>query len=362
MSSAFLLGESASRKAKRKRQSSLTSFFFAPHGKKASSSSSGAEKQQRPVVQTEKEEDGACDIAVAAVDGPIGDAQVAELRDDEARQRVSAATTRREEERATRKGTIVDSASCSSSAASSNSIEQAAVSTTTTSETASVELPSGGTAVENSVAAEDRGGLATAERGRLGRRKEVILSFADEKMGALCVDDYYDCFDKHNKVSVKRQPRNNVRTIRSKRFMIASSKNVAHRLLCRSLRGGGGGMRRQLSQHAERVAPWSVAKWILFPGYRGFISVTQVAWDPQGDLLAVAYYNSQQLGVFIAIYDWHTVYASDLAGRRRRQRGDQEAVANEPILAIPVRNSRGAPVQVMEWNPYNPDELVVGLR
>ena len=288
------LGENAASKKRKQQQSTLTSFFAT--NKK--SASRPAEEKEQEETSTSKENAGDSNAAVSGNDA-IDDALASE--------NLELQRVRRKREEIT----IIPSASSSAAANSSCSGD------------AEAETP---LSVDSPANTE---GLAAAAE---------------------------DVQESSEEVPSEHQPNNEIIPIQ--RFGIASSSNIAHKLLYQSLHGG---QRRRMVQHTKTAVSWNVTNWIQFPDYRGFRHVTQVAWDSQGDLLAAAYYNPQN-GVVIAIYDWHTVSAADFAGRRRRQRGNGEAAIMEPILAIPVRNGRGAPVEVMEWNPYNPDELVVGLR
>jgi len=288
------LGENAAASKKRKQQSTLSRFFAT--NKKSASRRPAEEKEQEET--TSKEKAGDSNAAVSGKDA-IDEALASENLE------LQRARTKREEI------TIIHSASSSAAANSRCSGDAEAETESSEDSPANTE------------------GLAAAE----------------------------DTQGSTEEVPSEHQPNNN-QIIPIKRFGIASSSNIAHKLLYQSLHGG---QRRRMVQHTNKAVSWNVTNWIQFPDYRGFRHVTQVAWDSQGDLLAAAYYNPQN-GVVIAIYDWHTVSAADFAGRRRRQRGNGEAAIMEPILAIPVRNGRGAPVEVMEWNPYNPDEIVVGLR
>lgn len=123
--------------------------------------------------------------------------------------------------------------------------------------------------------------------------------------------------------------------------------------------------------------PWSHPSWLSLVQHSGSGSgkctVTKMAWDRLGVLLAVAYEGSavSSGNPVVAIYDWDMVAAADRRGRSHRQRQLCEECADvkevaveqvEPFMTIPIPSTSRTPVILLEWNPFRPDELVVGLR
>jgi hypothetical protein len=125
--------------------------------------------------------------------------------------------------------------------------------------------------------------------------------------------------------------------------------------------------------------PWSIPSWLRLVQHSGShinstSSVTKMAWDSMGVLLAVAYEGSavSRGHPVVAIYDWDMVVAADRRGRSHLQRSGMQRESTsqdqggifvvEPVMTIPIPSKSRAPVTVLEWNPFCPDELVVGLR
>lgn len=142
------------------------------------------------------------------------------------------------------------------------------------------------------------------------------------------------------------------------RCCTSRSRNIVYMLLQQSLHGR---LDPRIRDFTRKSTTWKHAKWIQLHECCGFRHVTKIAWDVEGELLAVAYSN-QQGGNLLVIYDWQTILAADSAGARSHQRRLEKKNVVEPLFLIPLKIGKGSIVQLMEWNPYNPDELVVGLR
>jgi hypothetical protein len=123
--------------------------------------------------------------------------------------------------------------------------------------------------------------------------------------------------------------------------------------------------------------PWSIPSWLRLVQHNAGDSgkVTSMAWDRWGVLLAVAYESSavSSGNPVVAIYDWDVLVAAYRRGRNQQLRwlhkgstygrdGAIEVERVEPFMTIPIPSRSRAPVTVLEWNPFRPDELVVGLR
>jgi hypothetical protein len=121
---------------------------------------------------------------------------------------------------------------------------------------------------------------------------------------------------------------------------------------------------------------WSVPSWLQLVQHAGASayqsSVSKVAWDKSGELLAVAFDASGAScgNPVVAVYNWDMVLAADVRGRCQQQRSlhlqeRPPPIAVEllvPVLTIPIPSQSGRSVSVLEWNPFNVDELAVGLR
>jgi hypothetical protein len=188
-------------------------------------------------------------------------------------------------------------------------------------------------------------------------------------------------------------------------FRIATSKNVVHALILATYNATTqSSMRRpqvvapssgissaKAGSHAttaRQEAPstyeklsrfrvgWSVPSWLQLVQHAGASayqsSVSKVAWDKSGELLAVAFDASAAScgNPVVAVYNWDMVLAADVRGRCQQQRSlylqeRPSPIAVEllvPVLTIPIPSQSGRSVSVLEWNPFNVDELAVGLR
>lgn len=139
---------------------------------------------------------------------------------------------------------------------------------------------------------------------------------------------------------------------------VVDSDNVVHLLESLSIHG------RRRSIPAPPTTPWKAPSWIdLHLPLR--VGVTALAWDDMGVLLAAHCTDYR-----IRIYDWDMVVAADMKGRNLRARrsasnntdgssGKAGCFVIEPILVFPFPSAN---VAIFEWNPYNPDQLIVGTR
>jgi hypothetical protein len=121
---------------------------------------------------------------------------------------------------------------------------------------------------------------------------------------------------------------------------------------------------------------WSVPSWLQLVQHAGASafqsSVSKVAWDKAGELLAVAFEPSPAScgNPVVAVYNWDMVLAADLRGRCQQQRSlhreerpfPRSVELLVPDLTIPIPSQSGRSVSILEWNPFNVDELAVGLR
>jgi hypothetical protein len=101
-----------------------------------------------------------------------------------------------------------------------------------------------------------------------------------------------------------------------------------------------------------------------------FASISRLAWDPPGVLLAVASTGAAG-GSCVRVYDWDSVRCADQAAKSQQARQSSNSsrqqplepnqgrikVVVEPILCVPTTREA---IVCMEWNPYNTDELAVG--
>lgn len=156
---------------------------------------------------------------------------------------------------------------------------------------------------------------------------------------------------------------------------------------------------RRMPPPPPRV-PWTIPSWLRLvqhphddgmPGSsRRKKVVSAMAWDTTGELLAVGFAASggggdAALTSQVNIYNWDTVVAANMKGRRLQQRrlmsnrrcgceqtvpsGSRERTSPKmaldglfvpPAMIIPI--SCRSSISMLEWNPFNPDELAVGER
>lgn len=138
-------------------------------------------------------------------------------------------------------------------------------------------------------------------------------------------------------------------------------RNIALQLQQRALQG--------LSCPTKPIStpplPWSTASWLKFQCPRSGNPLTGACileWDPMGILLAVMTCHDS----ILRVYDWDTVYSSDVKGRNHRVRRKTNLDADytggsfrvDATLSINV-GIRGSHYQKLAWNPFNPDQIAI---
>jgi hypothetical protein len=114
----------------------------------------------------------------------------------------------------------------------------------------------------------------------------------------------------------------------------AKRRSIAYQLLNRELTG----QKRIETSNAH----WRSCPWISLQN----ASVTCMTWDEEGVLLAVATTNNR-----VCVWDWDTIMASDLKGRR-----DCKKIKTEPMwtFVVPLEVNR------MAWS--SSDQLAIAFR
>jgi hypothetical protein len=150
-----------------------------------------------------------------------------------------------------------------------------------------------------------------------------------------------------------------------------SSCNIVHQLASRSLMGssrhhhsGSVMMIRCDHNMMRRDKRWKMASTVRIPTTSSSSSMNAanvlVAFDRDGSLLAVAHGRAE-----LSVYDWQSMR---LTTRRRRTNNDvagshtaATAADCPPILQFKV-GPFSVPIALLAWNPFNEDEIVIGLR
>lgn len=103
---------------------------------------------------------------------------------------------------------------------------------------------------------------------------------------------------------------------------------------------------------------WKCPSWVsleqLLSGPSSQKTIVQLAWDSMGVLLAVA-----STDKWISVYDFDMIRAADMHGRNDRMRQNKDTKFRVPpalTFRVPF------PVAVLQWNPHNLDQLIIGFK
>lgn len=132
-------------------------------------------------------------------------------------------------------------------------------------------------------------------------------------------------------------------------------RNIVHALTNRSLTGE---LRSSLSPMSgtlwRRKMNWCSISKLRIPikTPNSSNTVTALAFDHEGSLLAVAHGRAE-----LSIYDWQSIRLTTL----RKTRDTGEDADCFPIMQVKV-GPFSVPIALLAWNPFNEDEIAVGLR
>lgn len=132
------------------------------------------------------------------------------------------------------------------------------------------------------------------------------------------------------------------------------SRNLAHALANRSLTGKFHSSQSHVTASRwQRKMNWCPASTLEIPLKTPTSTkvVNALAFDHEGSLLAVAHGRAE-----ISIYDWQSVRLTT-----RRNTTETKAAECLPILQFKV-GPFSVPIALVAWNPFNEDEIVIGLR
>jgi hypothetical protein len=150
----------------------------------------------------------------------------------------------------------------------------------------------------------------------------------------------------------------------SKKNLFRSSRNIVHQLASRSFIGSS---RHHFSSLIRCDTPmchyrhWKIASKLRIPvktatASNGMNATNVLAFDRDGSLLAVAQGRAE-----VAVYDWQSMR---LTTRRRTKVGgnsSSDLAECQPMLQFKV-GPFSVPIALLAWNPFNEDEIVIGLR
>jgi hypothetical protein len=109
--------------------------------------------------------------------------------------------------------------------------------------------------------------------------------------------------------------------------------------------------------HPERLfksqPSWKTVPWIRLQDAGGpDRTVIKMSWDHQGVLLAVLYSNFE-----LSLFEWDTVVSTYIKGQTHQLRNKTKKLYTvPPIWSIQVQSGR---YSSMQWNPHDPNELVL---
>jgi hypothetical protein len=156
---------------------------------------------------------------------------------------------------------------------------------------------------------------------------------------------------------------NPAQRIESNKNLFRSSRNIVHQLACRSFIGSS---RHHFSsvircdKRMRHYRHWKIASKLRIPvrtatASNNMNATNVLAFDRDGSLLAVAHGRAE-----VSVYDWQSMR---LTTRRTTKVGGHSSDLAEclPMLQFKV-GPFSVPIALLAWNPFNEDEIVIGLR
>lgn len=145
----------------------------------------------------------------------------------------------------------------------------------------------------------------------------------------------------------------------------ARPMNLLAAIMDRSVDGSNHMNRQQLTQLARKRISYKSPSWIKLScgsAPQSFDDSPHLAWDTQGILLAATSKDKIDGRLWVHVFDWDLVRSLDRKGRNHHakdgKRGGSFTVG--PILSFP--GSRYDNIKSLHWNPFDPDELVIGFN
>jgi hypothetical protein len=152
--------------------------------------------------------------------------------------------------------------------------------------------------------------------------------------------------------------------IKSNKNLFRSSRNIVHQLASRSFIGSSRHHFSSVIRCDKRMCHyrhWKIASKLRIPvrtatASNSMNATNVLAFDRDGSLLAVAHGRAE-----VSVYDWQSMRLT--TRRRTKVVGGHSSDLAEclPMLQFKV-GPFSVPIALLAWNPFNEDEIVIGLR